>query len=819
MQAIRALADGWILASAPAGSCLHPSELPWRALTWFPATVPGTVAQSLQLPLEGDERLEAADWWYRCEFSVAEAGGKQFLRFAGLATFAEVWLNGKSVLRAKNMFREYSCDVSGVLQHANELMIVFRAMVPELAVKRPRPRWKTGLLDQQNLRFVRTSLLGRMPGWTPKLPAVGPWRGVSLVREPEIGVRGLQVKTAWAEGVGGELSVAGQGFGAISSAKLTVAGQEFAMELGHGNRVFGTFNIENIAPWWPHTHGAANRYEAVLRVSGADGVQEFAAFRVGFRTGTFMIGEGVVQLSLNGQRIFCRGACWTLDDVRALDGLPEQMLASLEHFREAGGNMIRVGGTMVYPAEPFLDACDRLGIMVWQDFMFANMDYPFSDEAFASEVAAETDEFLVRASKHPCLTVLCGGSEVAQQAAMMGVAPSEWLDAEFTRTLAEKSRLAGVAYVASTPIGGALPFHTSEGLTHYYGVGAYRRPLADARASQVRFTPECLGFSNLPEPEKVERWFGVSAPPTHHPAWKAGIPRDAGAGWDFEDIRDHYVGELFGGNAVALRTTDLERYHAVSRVVTGELYARVFAEWRRENSGCGGGLVWFWKDLRRGAGWGLLDAEGSPKPAYWFLRRAWRSRCVLITDEGLNGVSLHVHNEAAEKLDGIVEVELFNQGRVSVGKGGAPVSLTPFSSQTFSGEGLLPHFTDVSYAYRFGPPRHDVVVARLRAATGEVLSEDAWLPLGLQRPSVPAAVVQAKAEALPGGDAVVTLESATFLQAISFSAPGYFPDDAYFPLCPASPRQIVFRKVQDKPFKLTVGALNLDGSVTVRLAG
>ena len=100
----------------------------------------------------------------------------------------------------------------------------------------------------------------------------------------------------------------------------------------------------------------------------------------------------------------------------------------------------------------------------------------------------------------------------------------------------------------------------------------------------MRFAAECLAFANVPDDEALGPLRRRRRSPVHHPRWKARVPRDCGAGWDFDDVRDHYLRELFGVDPVALRSTDTERYLELSRAVSGEVMAEVFGEWRRAGS-------------------------------------------------------------------------------------------------------------------------------------------------------------------------------------------------------------------------------------------
>ncbi len=327
----------------------------------------------------------------------------------------------------------------------------------------------------------------------------------------------------------------------------------------------------------------------------------------------------------------------------------------------------------------------------------------------------------------------------------------------------------------------------------------------------MRFAPECLGFSNVPDDEGVEEVFGGARPVTHHPRWKAGVPRDGGAGWDFEDIRDHYLESLTGLDPLALRSRDPERYLALSREVTGQVMKAVFAEWRRPGSGSGGALVWFLRDLRPGAGWGLLDSAGRPKAAYWHLRRAWARRALLFTDEGLEGLHLHLANETGGPLEGRLEVDLLQDGKVCVGHGEQQASIPAWGTRSFSAEPLLGGFSDLTYAYRFGPPRHEVTVARFVSADGRTVAEDAHFPLGWNLPCQMATGIRVELTAEGDGGFALSLESPVFLQAVSLASRSHRPEDNHFHLAPDRQRRIRFspRGDPETPFRAELGALNL----------
>ena len=631
-----ALAEGWELRATPPGAVAGPDMLPrdgWlaaRAPTTAAAALRAAGAWSLDAPAR---RLDAEDWWWRTRFAgngaAAAPDTETVLRFDGLATLADVWLNGAPLLSSENMFVAHERPVS--LGADNELVIRFRSLDAALGARRPRPRWRAPMIENQQLRWFRATLLGRTPGWSPPAAAVGPWRAVTLEHRRGLTVGDVTLAPRL-DGAAGIVDVScrvrvldGDGRG-TAELVLERAGVEHRAPLtgadGGDARLTGRLVVATPALWSPHTHGDPSCYRARIDLRRPSGHTEHVDLGpVGFRALTVDTdATGAFGVRIGGRPVFCRGACWTPIDPVTLAADRATLAAAIDQVVAAGMNMLRVGGTMVYESDDFYDLCDERGVLVWQDLMFANMDYP-DDPAFVASVTDEVRQNLSRLQGRPSLALVCGSSEGEQQAAMWGAARSAWTAPLFHETLPALTHevCPGAFYWPSSAHGGAFPHQASVGTTSYYGVGAYLRPLEDARHSEVRFASECLAFANVPGAHALPGGPSVRA---HHPAWKARTPRDLGAGWDFDDVRDHYVARLFGVDPVDLRAVDHDRYLALGRAATGEVMAAVFAEWRRARSACAGGLVWFLRDLWTGAGWGVVDAAGTPKSAYHYLRRA-----------------------------------------------------------------------------------------------------------------------------------------------------------------------------------------------------
>lgn len=825
------ISEGWELLLTPPGLFETPAGLPETGFVSAP--VPGTVASALRAlgrsPLDSPQDLDAQDAWYRCRFDrpAVTRGARVRLCFDGLASLADVYLNGDLVVASDNMFVRHSVDVTDALGASNQLAIRFKALGPELKRKKGRPRWRTKLVEQQQLRFFRTTLLGRTPGFCPSVAPVGPFRPVRLEVCPHGLVSVLDVRSTWEQGVGvvsAHLKMHPPGERRLESASLVVGDQQAALSLAADPsgviEARGELRIPGAPLWWPHTHGPSPLFDAEIVVHLAGGeVMRHPLGRIGFRTIALDTTSEGFAILVNGEPVFCRGACWTPLDLLSLSGTPGDYRRALELARDAGMNMMRVGGTMLYEDDAFYDACDELGILVWQDFMFANMDYPGADDGFVASVEREVADLLGRLRFRPSTTVFCGNSEVEQQAAMLGLPRQVWRNELFSAVIPAMVNAAcpGVPYCPSSPSGGSLPFQVSAGVSHYYGVGAYQRPFEDARRANVRFCSECLAFANVPEATTLDKILPEGAPPVHHPAWKARVPRDRGAGWDFDDVRDHYLERIFGVSARDLRYGDHERYLELSRVASGEAMHRTFSEWRRPGSSCRGGLVWFYRDFWPGAGWGVVDSTGCPKAAYWHLRRILQPRALLVSDEGLDGLVLHAVNDCDVALEAELKTTLYRHGQTPVVEATARALVPARGSRTVGLQSQLETFVDTTYSYRFGPPSHDLVVATLTdVPSGEGVAAAFYFPLGLPSSREADVGLEATAESADEGTVLLSVATKRFAQSVRLDLDGGVPDDNYFHLAPGGRKTIRVKRTAGAPFQGEVRALNAHAVARVR---
>jgi beta-mannosidase len=716
------------------------------------AQVPGTAAGVLrEAGLSSDP--DQQDWWWQ---TVLPAAQESRLVLDGVATVSEVWIGEEPVHHGRSMFVAAELTLDEV-PAGTVLSICCRALAPLLAGRHPRPGWRTRLVATQNLRWFRTALLGRMPALPVASPAVGPWRAVHLWS-------GEPVLRSAVRAVGSRVSVQAELARPGSAARLLVGDQAVALAL-EGTAVHGEGDLAGLAGWLPHGTGEPVLHPWVLEVDGVPVRQG----RLGLRSVTSgrPMSEGLA-LKVNGVPVFCRGAVWLPADPVTLQNDPVRLRAALTTLRDAGLNMLRLPGFAGYEDEILFDLCDELGLLIWQDLAMANLDPPAGDAGWRDLLATELDQLGRRLAAHPCVVVVCGGSETEQQAAMVGA------DTGALQTFLGQLAAAfpDVVWVDNSPTGGPRPFSARPGVTHWFGVGAYLRPLAEGSTADVGFASECLAFAVPADPEGVRELAGSPG----------SVPRDVGASWDFQDVTDHYVRTLLGADPAAVRWTEPELASDLARAAVVECVTSTLAAWRSPATVCAGGLLLAARDLAPGAGWGLLDAADRPKAVLQALPDVLAPTALLVQDRGLDGVLVHLVSDAAAAADTRLQIDVYDLDSALVLQATVAVSET-----TIDLESALGGFCDLNHAHAFGPARFDVLHLRLLGPQSQ-LAEATHLLGGPRRPRV----TDVGLAAVLDGDAVV-VSTVAAAQRVAFDVPGFAPVAGWFHLAPGCSRRVPLR--------------------------
>lgn len=788
----------WALWRTAPGEWHAPDDLPSDGGWTIPhRTTVAAALRSVGATISAD--LDRADWWFRARLTLPRSIRNAVIDFQGVATYWQAFWDGEAVASGRSMFRS---TVTPVVAEAgtHDLVLVCRALAEVPTPRRPRPAWRSLLVQDQSLRWHRSAGLGRI-GWPGSAPAVGPWKEISLHSRSESPICSLRTSIADSDQptVHVRLEQPEQG----TSARLD--GVPLRRLSSRGAETDAVFAVPHrVEPWWPHTHGEPRLHALELEFNESPTVSR----DIGFRTIDADRTGGGFALVVNGHRVFARGAVWAPPDPLTYIGPPEEQAGELEALVEAGANIVRLPGTGTWQDENFHRDCARLGLMVWQDCMLHTLAPP-DDEEFLQDLAQEVAENVAVAGGYPSLAVVCGGSETEQQPTLWGL-PRETAEVPALRGIvrhAAEGAAPGIPYLTSSPSEGPLPTSIRTGVSHYFGVGAYRRDLSDARLSGVRFASECLAFAIPPEQPFIDLHFGGAASVVTDSDWSRGIAKDPTATWDFLQVLEHYTARLFNVRPGEVRDQQPDRWLDLVRATATHLFETTFSEWRRPGSACDGGIVLSARDLIPGAGWGLTDSQGGWKSALYGAARAWSPISLLMTDEGLDGVDVHVVNDGPESLMGSLEVEVWTRSGHRAESAQEAVNVSPHSALTRSVLGLIGSFRDITNAWGFGEAEYDAVVARLSidGRPARHLTHLLGGPSRDRKPDLGLAVVVADHDDDAVTLVVSTVELATF---VSVEVSGWHVDRNWFHLPPGGSSPVVLTRRGAGSPRVTVRALN-----------
>jgi beta-mannosidase len=641
MKDVTQLTEGW--------SVRHEEAL-------LPARVPGCVhtdllaADVIPDPFIGLNETEVAwvgrrGWTYLTDLAHDSAHERTDLVFDGLDTAALITLSGQELGRTRNMHRSYRFDVTG---RTGPLEVYFASAYEEAEAVRSLTGSRPNVYPEPS-QYIRKMACSFGWDWGPTLVTAGIWRPVRLEHWSTARIARVRPLVTVADGTGRvevrlEVERTRRGEGRQLTARATVAGVQAEVTY-EGEAAVLELEVADPRLWWPRGYGRQPLYDLEVTLSDESGPLDGWQRRVGFRRieldrSADEYGTGFT-LVVNGVRIFARGVNWIPDDVFPSRITPERYRARLEQAADANVDLVRIWGGGIYEDDAFYDVCDELGLMVWQDFLFACSAYP-EEQPLRGEVEAEARDNVVRLMPHPSLVLWNGNNENLWGFRDWGwereLAGDSWGEGYYLgllpRLVAELDPTR--PYTAGSPWSGSWDHHPNDpahGTFHSWEVWN-RQDYAEYRTSVPRFVAE-FGWQAPPAIATLRRALPGERPAPDSPGMLHHQKAEDGNGKLNRGVARHFP----------LPDDDFDRWHYLTQVVQARAVAAGIEHWRSHWPVCAGTVVWQLNDCWPVSSWSAVDGDGRLKPLHHELRRVYADR-LLTVQPGDGGLTLAVVNQS-----------------------------------------------------------------------------------------------------------------------------------------------------------------------------
>ncbi|MHB9133818.1 MAG: glycoside hydrolase family 2 protein [Armatimonadota bacterium] len=636
LQEVGATLDGWMSAMVPGE--IHLDLL--RAGRMADPEISDN-ARSSRWP-------EEHAWWYRTTFQITADfidQERQQLIADGLECNAQLYLNGQPIGLACNAFVEHTFDIRGAVQAGENELLVRLTAGTELIKDRDRlgewfdePIYALRNLTQQ--RYLRKPQYEYGWDWNDPLPNIGIWRGMRVEARSHAVIHEFRLDTVMQDA---QVFLTGQAIlenlhpwterPCVFEVIITPpAGEPILTRISCVLPMSRTalplqIAIPDPQLWWPNGMGEQPLYQVTARVLHDEVESDRLQQTIGLRTveidRTPLPDGSRFCIRVNGQQVFCRGGNWAPSDMIPARVTPERYEALVGEAKNAHFTMFRLNGVGYYEDDAFFDACDRAGILLWQDFTFACMTYPDHDPAFRAAVRDEAEAVVRRLRHHPSLALWCGCNE------------SIWLNSGgkdpytlggirlFGQVLPDVCRQLDPLrpYWPCSPYGGDEPNSESSGNNHWW-YPFFMNPNVNRRIRhevvdecRARFVSE-YGIIGPPHLDSVREYLKPEEQSRETPAWKIHT-NTFEHGTVAEGIRYHY------GDPDNLSLPDYLLYGQLYQALMhgGAMEALRFRK-SDPDAECWGALIWSYNDCWGEMGWSVIDHYLRRKASYYWLRRA-----------------------------------------------------------------------------------------------------------------------------------------------------------------------------------------------------